>query len=61
MSKKYEIKTIQGMNGYINDRLLKDQGEGWEIAGEILLTKRKIAEDVYLYIPLKREIQQKQE
>jgi hypothetical protein len=61
VSKKYEIKVIQGMNGYINDRLIKEQDNGWEIAGEILIRKRKIAEDAYLYIPLKREIQNKPE
>ncbi len=49
------------MNGYINDRLIKEQDNGWEIAGEILIRKRKIAEDAYLYIPLKREIQNKPE
>jgi len=61
MSKKYEIKILASSEGYANENLKRSQNEGWEIAGDILITKRKIADDPYLYIPLKREIQDKPE
>jgi hypothetical protein len=61
MSKKYEITFIQGAYGYINKTLEQWQEKGWEIGGDILITKRKIADDPYIYIPLKREIQAKPE
>lgn len=55
MRVKYEVKILSVHLSNKDDELEKAQNDGWEIAGQILLSKRPTG-SIDIYIPLKRGI-----